>query len=164
MGKKSKNQAKIARQVQNTNDGKINAKTISKTASGLNTGIDTVNMSNTGKKYPFVSVCTPTFNRRPFVPAMIENYLRQDYPHDRMEWIIIDDGTDKIEDLVKDISGVKYFSYDKKMSLGKKRNLMHDKSSGDILVYMDDDDYYPSCRVSHFSRKVAKPSRCIVCW
>ena len=26
---------------------------------------------------------------------------------------------------------------------------MHDKSSGDIIVYMDDDDYYPRERVSH---------------
>ena len=30
-----------------------------------------------------------------------------------------------------------------KMTLGKKRNLMHEKSKGDIIVYMDDDDYYP---------------------
>jgi glycosyltransferase involved in cell wall biosynthesis len=66
-----------------------------------------------------------------------------------MEWIIIDDGTDKIEDLVSDISNVKYFKYDKKMPLGKKRNIMHEKSSGDIIVYMDDDDYYPPERVSH---------------
>ena len=98
---------------------------------------------------PFVSVCTPTFNRRPFIPAMIECFKHQDYPKDRMEWIIIDDGTDKIEDLVKDIPHVKYFKYDKKMSLGEKRNLMHDKSKGDILVYMDDDDYYPPDRISH---------------
>jgi hypothetical protein len=35
------------------------------------------------------------------------------------------------------------------MSLGKKRNIMHAKSKGDILVYMDDDDYYPPERVSH---------------
>jgi glycosyltransferase involved in cell wall biosynthesis len=66
-----------------------------------------------------------------------------------MEWIIIDDGTDKIEDLVKHIPQVKYFKYDEKMSLGKKRNLMHDKSKGSIIVYMDDDDYYPPERVSH---------------
>lgn len=98
---------------------------------------------------PFVSVCTPTFNRRPFISAMVANFLRQDYPRDKMEWIIIDDGTDKIEDLVKDVPCVKYYKYDKKMSLGKKRNLMHEKTSGEILVYMDDDDYYPPCRVSH---------------
>ena len=57
--------------------------------------------------------------------------------------------TDKIEDLVKDVPGVKYYKYDTKMKLGKKRNLMHEKSSGDIIVYMDDDDYYPPERVSH---------------
>jgi glycosyltransferase involved in cell wall biosynthesis len=98
---------------------------------------------------PFVSICTPTFNRRPFWDICIKNFLNQDYPSDKMEWIIIDDGTDPIEDLVKDIPQVKYYKYDTKMPLGKKRNIMHDKSSGDILVYMDDDDYYPKERVSH---------------
>lgn len=100
-------------------------------------------------KLPYVSVCTPTFNRRPFVESMIQCFDHQTYPKDRMEWIIIDDGTDKIEDLVESHPNVKYYSYDEKMPLGKKRNLMHDKSCGDIIVYMDDDDYYPPERVSH---------------
>ena len=98
---------------------------------------------------PFVSICTPTFNRRPFYPVIIKCFENQTYPKDRIEWIIIDDGTDKIEDLVKDIPQVKYFKYDTKMNLGKKRNLMHEKAKGDIIVYMDDDDYYPPDRVSH---------------
>ena len=101
------------------------------------------------KKYPFVSVCTPTFNRRPFINAMITCFNDQDYPQDRMEWIIIDDGTDPIEDLIASHPRVKYFKYETKMTLGKKRNLMHEKSRGEILVYMDDDDYYPPKRVSH---------------
>lgn len=101
------------------------------------------------KNIPFVSICTPTFNRRPFIPFAIDNYLSQDYPREKLEWIIIDDGNDKVGDLLTDISGVRYFSYDEKMTLGKKRNLMHDKSKGDIIVYMDDDDYYPPERVSH---------------
>ena len=98
---------------------------------------------------PYVSLCTPTFNRRPFIAAMIECFNHQTYPKDRMEWIIIDDGTDKIEDLVSHIPNVKYFAYDEKLTLGKKRNLMHDKARGEIIVYMDDDDYYPPERVSH---------------
>ena len=85
---------------------------------------------------PFVSVCTPTFNRRPFIEHMIKCFEHQDYPRDRMEWIIIDDGTDKIGDMVSHIPEVKYFSYDKKMVLGKKRNLLHEKSKGDILSYI----------------------------
>ena len=101
------------------------------------------------KAFPFVSVCTPTFNRRPFINAMIKCFNNQDYPQDRMEWIIIDDGTDPIEDLVASHPRVKYFKYDTKMTLGKKRNLLHEKSRGEILVYMDDDDYYPPQRVSH---------------
>jgi glycosyltransferase involved in cell wall biosynthesis len=105
-------------------------------------------------KYPLVSLCTPTFNRRPFIPAMIKCFQHQDYPKNRIEWIIIDDGTDKIEELITHIPQVKYFKYDKKMSLGEKRNLMYDKSSGDILVYMDDDDYYPPERISHAVQKL----------
>ena len=71
-----------------------------------------------------------------------------------IEWIIIDDGTDKIENLVTHHPNVKYFYYDTKMTLGKKRNLMHEKSCGDILVYMDDDDYYPPERISHAVSKL----------
>ena len=98
---------------------------------------------------PLVSICTPTFNRRPFIKILIKCFEHQTYPKDKMEWIIIDDGTDKIEDLVKDIPQVKYYKYEEQMVLGKKRNIMHEKCSGDIIVYMDDDDYYPPERVSH---------------
>ena len=101
------------------------------------------------KELPFVSICTPTFNRRPFWEYTIKCFMHQNYPKDKMEWIIIDDGTDKIKDLVESIPQVKYYEYDTKMPLGKKRNIMHDKSKGDIIVYMDDDDYYPPERVSH---------------
>ena len=100
-------------------------------------------------KRPFVSICTPTFNRRPFFAYIIKCFENQTYPKDKMEWIIIDDGTDKIEDLVKHIPQVKYFKYDEKLMLGKKRNLAHEKASGDIIINMDDDDYYPADRVSH---------------
>lgn len=70
---------------------------------------------------------------------------------DRIEWIIVDDGTDKIEDLVKSsgIKNIQYFALDKKMPLGEKRNFMHKKTKGSIIVYMDDDDYYPPERIEH---------------
>ena len=101
--------------------------------------------------YPFVSVCTPTFNRRPFIEMMFQCFRNQNYPKSKLEWIIIDDGTDKIEDLVNEsnIPQIKYFKYDTKMTLGKKRNLMHEKSKGSYIVYMDDDDYYPHDRISY---------------
>jgi len=98
---------------------------------------------------PLVSICTPTFNRRPFIPIIIQCFMHQTYPKSRIEWIIIDDGSDPVGDLFKEIPQVKYFYYPEKMNLGKKRNLMHEKCSGDFIVYMDDDDYYPPERISH---------------
>jgi hypothetical protein len=105
--------------------------------------------NNNSATLPMVSVCTPTFNRRPFVSAMMKCFNHQTYPQDRMEWVIVDDGTDPIEDLVTSHPCVRYFRLDEKVSLGHKRNMMHKKARGDIIVYMDDDDYYPPERVSH---------------
>ena len=105
---------------------------------------------------PNVSICTPTFNRRPFIPYLIKSYKDQTYPKNKMEWIIIDDGSDKIKDLVENIEGVQYYSYDKKMTIGKKRNLLNEKSTGEIIIYMDDDDYYPPTRVEHAVKELIK--------
>ena len=100
-------------------------------------------------KHPFVSVCVPTYNRRPFIPVLLKMFEMQTYPIDKMELIFIDDGKDKIEDLVAHLPFVKYFKFEKKMPLGMKRNISHEKSKGDIILYMDDDDYYPPERVFH---------------
>lgn len=105
---------------------------------------------------PNVSICTPTFNRRPFIPYLIKSYNDQTYPKNKMEWIIIDDGSDKIKDLVENIEGVQYYSYDKKMTIGKKRNLLNEKSTGEIIIYIDDDDYYPPTRVEHAVKELIK--------
>ena len=96
-----------------------------------------------------VSICTPTYNRRPFIPYLIECVNHQTFPLTQLEWIIVDDGTDPIGDLVQHLPFVKYYYVPEKMPLGKKRNLMHTYCSGDFFVYMDDDDFYPKDRVSH---------------
>jgi hypothetical protein len=100
---------------------------------------------------PMVSVCTPTFNRRPFIQNMFQCFRNQDYPKHRIEWIIVDDGTDKVRDLIEksDIPQIRYFEVADKMTLGAKRNYMHKYAKGQIIVYMDDDDYYPPERISH---------------
>jgi glycosyltransferase involved in cell wall biosynthesis len=111
---------------------------------------------------PMVSICTPTFNRRPFMPALIQCVANQTYPADRIEWVITDDGTDPVEDLVKDIPNVKYVRYTKKMCLGKKRNITHEHCIGSIIVYMDDDDYYPPTRISHAVETLLANPSCMI--
>jgi hypothetical protein len=107
------------------------------------------------KVLPFVSVCTATYNRRPFILNLIEIYMKQTYPKDKMEWIIIDDGEDKVKDIFdkyqeetnKSIKNLLYLSLDEKITIGKKRNLLNRLSNGEIIIYMDDDDYYYEDRI-----------------
>ena len=102
------------------------------------------------QKYkPTISVCTPTYNRRDFIPSLIENFKKQTYPQELMEWIVVDDGDVPVGDLFEGIDNVKYFYQKDKMKLGRKRNYMHEKTKGEIIIYMDDDDYYPPERVAH---------------
>ena len=98
---------------------------------------------------PFVSLCTPTFNRRPFIPMMIQCFMNQDYPKDRIEWIIVDDGTDHVGDLLKNVPSVEYYHVVRKMTLGEKRNFCNSQCKGDFILYVDDDDFYPPDRISY---------------
>lgn len=108
---------------------------------------------------PFVSVITPTYNRRRFIPYLIEMYKIQTYKKDRMEWIILDDGQDKVKDLfdaaAKTIPNIRYYSADEKMTIGAKRNRLNDLTTGEIIVAMDDDDYYYPERVQHVVQRFA---------
>lgn len=99
--------------------------------------------------YMRISICTPTNNRRKYIKKLIQYIYSQDYPLDDIEWLIFDDGTDKIEDLVIDIPFVKYFYMDNRQPIGFKRQFMNEQSTGDIIVNMDDDDIYPKERISH---------------
>ena len=98
-----------------------------------------------------VSVVTPTYNRRAFIPALIQIYQHQTYPKEKMEWIILDDGRDKVEDLfqeaAKTIPNLRYLSNAEKMRIGAKRNVLNKVAKGEIIVAMDDDDYYPADRI-----------------
>ena len=66
-----------------------------------------------------------------------------------MEWIILDDGSDPVEDLFKDlkITNLRYIYEPEKLTIGAKRNRLNKEAKGDIIVAMDDDDYYPPERV-----------------
>lgn len=109
-------------------------------------------MTQEENNFPFVSVITPTYNRRKFIPALIKCYEAQDYKKNRMEWIILDDGQDKVKDLfdeaAKRIPNIRYIGLDEKLLIGAKRNILNKEAKGSIIVAMDDDDYYFPNRVS----------------
>lgn len=110
---------------------------------------------------PFVSVIVPTYNRRKFIPFMIYMFKYQKYPQDRMELLIYDDGTDKIDDLIPNDTNIKYFSSSEKQTIGYKRNYLNDMAQGDIIIAMDDDDYYPPNRVTKAVTRIMSSSALI---
>ena len=49
------------------------------------------------------------------------------------------------------------------MKLGRKRNYMHTLAKGEIIVYMDDDDFYPPDRVNHVVNRLRSQPRALAC-
>jgi glycosyltransferase involved in cell wall biosynthesis len=102
--------------------------------------------SHIDSNFPFVSVITPTYNRRKFIPSLIACYLSQTYPKNRMEWIVYDDGEDSVEDIftkfAPKLPNLRYIREAEKKTIGTKRNRLNVEARGDIIVAMDDDDYY----------------------
>ena len=106
---------------------------------------------------PFVSVVTPTYNRARLVPAMVGCYKAQTYPKDKMEWLVLDDGTESIEELFLQLTAglpnIRYIRLAEKVNIGAKRNLLNKEAKGDVIISMDDDDFYSPERVSHVVTK-----------
>ena len=97
---------------------------------------------------PLVSILTPTYNRRQFIPQYLKYVRAQNYKGP-IEILIADDSDISIKDLVENDTRIKYYYFDKKKPLGFKRNLLANEAQGDILVHMDDDDFYPPSRIEH---------------
>jgi glycosyltransferase involved in cell wall biosynthesis len=118
-----------------------------------------------GKTLPLVSICTPTKDRLRFLTLLLRCIQQQTYPLTRIEWVVVDDGVESAESLCGQFMNTRYVRLDPaagSVPLGRKRNLCHASASGDILINMDDDDYYPPRRVAHaVETLLANPSRLI---
>jgi glycosyltransferase involved in cell wall biosynthesis len=118
-------------------------------------------------KVPFVSICTPTFNRRPFYELCLRCLENQTYPHKRLEWLIYDDGTDPVKDIVDDFAlrsniTVRYFRSKTFVPLSEKRNFLNAKADGAFLCYWDDDDYYQPDRIQNSVMQLQENPDCLV--
>ena len=96
---------------------------------------------------------------------MIACFLSQTYPQNQMELVILDDGSDKIKDLIDEsgLTNIVYLAEDEKMNIGMKRNKLNAAAKGDIIVCMDDDDYYSPERVEHVVKKLMSNPKYLIC-
>jgi hypothetical protein len=95
---------------------------------------------------PLISCVLPTYNRRRFLPHAIRYFVRQDYSN--KELVIVDDGSDAVEDLVPAHPLIRYVRLPQKITLGSKLNLSCVEARGAIIAQWDDDDWYGADRLS----------------
>ena len=103
----------------------------------------------TDNELPYVSILTPTKNRAKLFPLAIHCFQNLDYPKEKIEWVIIDDSNNGtcVKDILPNDKRIKYIRLKtkKKLTISMKRNLCAKYAKHDILVNMDDDDYYLPC-------------------
>jgi hypothetical protein len=110
---------------------------------------------------PPITVLTLTYNRRKFIDLPMFNLLTTDYPREKIEWLVVEDSddqdkaaSDKILKFAADNPDitVSYLPLAKKTPIGEKRNAGVERAAHDIIMMMDDDDFYPA---TSFRRRVA---------
>lgn len=90
------------------------------------------------KEKPFVSIIIPVFNSGKTLREAIEACKNQDYPKDKLEVIVVDDGsTEDIKTLVENL-GVKYI-YQENSGPASARNNGWMSSKGEALFFTDAD-------------------------
>jgi hypothetical protein len=114
------------------------------------------------KDCPAISIVTPTYHREKLFDIALHSMLLTDYPKDKIEWVIVEDGTDPaLSAREKIISfqlqvpqlSIKYIPLDNcHITIGEKRNIGVQHTSHEIVLFTDDDDHYPQ---TSFRRRVA---------
>lgn len=84
-----------------------------------------------------VSFITPTADRPHFLHGLYSLVQKQNYPD--WEWLIYDTS---LHPQTFDDPRVLYVHDDTIMSIGEKRNRLIQKTTGEVIIHFDDDDYY----------------------
>ncbi len=116
------------------------------------------------KKAPFephVTILIAAYNEAAHIKATIENKLRLDYPKDKLEIIVISDGsTDGTDDIVKqfDSSKVRLLRQEPRAGKTSALNMAVPEAKGEILVFSDANSIYAEDSLRHLVSNFADPT------
>lgn len=96
-------------------------------------------MNNKLPENPLISVIIPCYNHGRYLQEAFESIYSQGYPN--IEIIVVDDGsTDNTREVTEKNVGVKYI-YQENKGLSAARNTGIKNSKGDLLIFLDADDW-----------------------
>lgn len=100
------------------------------------------NLMPDNRPWPKISIVTPSFNQGQFIEETIRSVLLQGYPN--LEYIIIDGGSsDESIDIIRRYEPwLKYWISEPDRGQTNAINKGISRASGDILAYLNSDDYY----------------------
>jgi glycosyltransferase involved in cell wall biosynthesis len=104
-------------------------------------------------KRPLVTALIDTYNYGHFVEQAIESVLEQDYPADRVEILVVDDGStdDTAERVGKFGERVRYLRKPNG-GQGSAFNYGFARAQGEIIAFLDADDYWLPAKLSEVVR------------
>lgn len=109
---------------------------------------------------PLISVVIDTFNQARFIEAAIDSVLFQDFPLDRVQILVVDDGStdDTCERVKKYGSRVEYF---RKPNGGQASaiNFGTARAKGEIVAFLDGDDLWLPNKLSRVAGEFEKEQR-----
>ena len=96
----------------------------------------------------FYSIIVPSFNRQYEIHELINSFIQLNFPRDRFELIIVDDGsTDNSVKLIKRMEGDILYIYQQHQGPSKARNTGLEKARGEMIAFIDADDLWPLGRL-----------------
>ena len=109
---------------------------------------------------PAVTILIAAYNEEESIAQTIENKLSLDYPGEKLEIIVVSDGSaDKTDDLVRQYAprGVKLLRQEPRAGKTSALNMAMDNAEGDIIVFSDANSIYAKDALSKLIENFADP-------
>lgn len=109
---------------------------------------------------PLITVLITTYNYGRFIDEAVESVLVQDYPQDKVQIVVVDDGsTDDTAERVRKYGSRVEYLYQSNGGQASALNLGFEKARGEIVLLLDADDFFLRGKVRRITEAFERDSK-----